>query len=130
MLMNPLGSKAAAGTKKKFTRQLKSWAYAFDGSFYRHSNVINITVKTESTSPEVSTTKLDAYSFRFASGETRPLLQARGKTFWTCRNKNLVAYHDKSGKYGVSHSHQRRLCVPFGSLNVERRAIYDRLRHL
>ena len=78
-----------------------TWSFRFNDSFYRDRRETHVSMKVSSRNAEVSITDLDAYPLQYASEETKLLLTARGETFWRCRLKKLVSYHDKIGKYGV-----------------------------
>lgn len=59
-------------------------------------------MKADTLGKETAISDLNAFPMRFASEETRALLEKRGREFWTCREKRLVSYYDKDGMYGVS----------------------------
>jgi hypothetical protein len=77
------------------------WAYKYDGSFYRHPENIEIKIEAQTLEQETDIRKLNAFPLRYATEETRDLLQKRARTIWSCRYQRLVSYEDKSGTYGV-----------------------------
>ncbi|KAF2802195.1 uncharacterized protein BDZ99DRAFT_210908 [Mytilinidion resinicola] len=89
--------------KKKCTWKwiVDCWAYKYDGSFYRTERQVEIQLRAEKADEEVAIQKLNVYPLRYASEETRALLEQRGRTFWSCRDRRLVSYEDKNGIYGV-----------------------------
>lgn len=99
--------------KKKFTWKwtLECWAYRYDGSFYRSDRYIEINMQADRMDEEVDIHKLNAYPLKYASEETRALLEKRGRTFWSCRERRLVSYEDRKGIYGVCfHSPGSNMC--------------------
>jgi hypothetical protein len=82
-----------------------TWSYKFDGSFYESQETIDVKMVADDLEEEISIQDLNAFPIRYASKETAALLEHRGREFWKCRKKRLVAYHDKSGIYGVWFPH-------------------------
>jgi hypothetical protein len=78
-----------------------TWSYKFDGSFYKNQEIINIKMVADELKGETNIQNLNAFPIRYASQKTIALLEKRGREFWRCREKRLVAYHDESGIYGV-----------------------------
>jgi hypothetical protein len=78
-----------------------TWSYKFDGSFYKNQEIINIKMVADELKGETNIHDLNAFPMRYASKDTMKLLEKRGREFWKCREKRLVAYHDESGIYGV-----------------------------
>jgi hypothetical protein len=81
-----------------------TWSYKFDGSFYKNQEIINVKMVADDINGETNIQDLNAFPIRYASKEAIALLEKRGREFWKSREKRLVAYHDKSGIYGVWYS--------------------------
>ena len=96
-------SKKAKETKKKYNWKwtVDCWAWRFDGSFFKQENSIEIQMHADTLDEEVEIHTLNAYPLKYASDETRSLLEQRGRTIWSCRDRRLVSYEDKKGIYGV-----------------------------
>ncbi|KAI1074171.1 P-loop containing nucleoside triphosphate hydrolase protein [Whalleya microplaca] len=78
---------------------LKSWAYEYDGSFYRKQVSIRMN-PFKGPEDEFPITSLEAFPLRFAGDEVRNRLDARGSMIWSCRQKKLVTYKDdENGSY-------------------------------
>lgn len=81
---------------------LPVWQYSYDGSFYRKRTFVNMEMEADDFKEETRIQNLNIYPLKYASAETRALLEQRGKTFWSCRERRLIAFDDKKGIYGVS----------------------------
>jgi hypothetical protein len=84
-----------------WTWNVDSWAYKYDGSFYRDTGFTQIKMEAESVDEEIEIRKLNVYPLKYASEETVQFLEQRGKAYWSCRHRKLVSYDDKNGTYGV-----------------------------
>lgn len=83
------------------------WSYKFNGEFLRDRRCKEIKFKASSLEQEVDISKLGVYPLRFADEETRHQLETRGKTFWTCRHRNLVSHKGDEGLFAVGCSPSR-----------------------
>jgi hypothetical protein len=92
-----------ARKKQYWDWKVHTWSYRFDGTFYKKQEIINIKMLADDLKEEISIQDLNAFPIRYASEQTIALLEKRGREFWQCRTKRLVAYHDKSGIYGVRY---------------------------
>jgi hypothetical protein len=91
------------GTKKKQCWDWVGdiWSYRFDGTFYKQQEIVKIKITADDLKEETNIEDLNAFPIRYASEQVKVLLEKRGREFWKCREKRLVAYHDKIGVYGV-----------------------------
>lgn len=92
------------GTKKgEFLARwtVETWKYKFNGEFIPDKGSAEIKFKATSLDQEVEISKLGVYPLRFADEKTRLQLETRGKTFWSCRNRNLVSYTGEEGMFTV-----------------------------
>lgn len=78
---------------------MRAWSYKYDGRFYRNAETPLITLSADHLKTEVEISQLSMYPVEYARREVKNLLVARGETFWSCRNKRLVAYRDEGGVY-------------------------------
>lgn len=92
------------GTKKgefSTTWIAEAWNYEFIGDFYRKKVPIEIKFKASSLEQEVEISRLAVYPLRFADEKTKLQLETRGRTFWSCRVRNLVSYTGEEGIFAV-----------------------------
>ncbi|PQE33385.1 AAA family ATPase protein [Rutstroemia sp. NJR-2017a WRK4] len=80
--------------------KVESWSYQYDGQFLRKQQSVEIACSAMSTNEEVAISKLKVYPLKYAPGNFRSILEARGRTFWRCRYWNVVSYDDEKGTYG------------------------------
>lgn len=78
-----------------------TWSYRFNGEFLRDKRFTEIKFKASSLEQEVDISKLGVYPLRFADIKTKLQLETRGKTFWTCRFRNLVSHTGEEGPFVV-----------------------------
>jgi hypothetical protein len=72
---------------------VEAWSWEFDGSFGKNKRPIEIELPTYEEDQLVQINSLAGYPVRFAENEVKDRLEGRGKTFWSCRQKQLVSYH-------------------------------------
>lgn len=92
------------GTKKgefSTTWSVEAWNYKFIGQFLRERVPIEFKFKAASLDQEVEISKLAVYPLRFADEKTKLQLETRGRTFWSCRTRNLVSYTGDEGIFSV-----------------------------
>jgi len=87
--------------KPSWKWSLKCWSYKYDGQFIKNDQVIDIVLETEDPETEIDICEMQSFPLQYAD-KWREVLQTRGRTFWSCRSRRLVSYHDDSGMYGVS----------------------------
>lgn len=98
------GNRLSEGTKKgefSSTWEVNTWSYKFDGEFLHDKGSKRIKFKASSLDQEVPISKLGVHPLRFADEKTKLQLETRGKNFWTCRHRNLVAYIGEEGIFAV-----------------------------
>ncbi len=78
------------------------WRYQYDGRFLKKKQGVEIVYSASSDDEEISIRKLSAYPLKYAPERIKTRLKNRGRTFWNCRNRNIVSYEDVKGIYGVS----------------------------
>lgn len=101
--MLEVGHNTMEGSKGEFstTWGVDVWSYRFNGEFRRDKRSREIRFKTSSLDQEVDISKLGVYPLRFADEKTKLRLETRGKTFWTCRHRNLVSHTGVEGPFTV-----------------------------
>ncbi|RYP68985.1 hypothetical protein DL770_008335 [Monosporascus sp. CRB-9-2] len=104
-----------AGNEQQKSKHSWSWgihsrSYTYAGDFLRADKEITVSFETETEDGEVDIASLDVVPLEYASNEVQARLMCRGKTFWKCRNKQLVSYERNSTK--------------------GEQAIHDRLQHI
>ncbi|KAG6368823.1 hypothetical protein INS49_003039 [Diaporthe citri] len=99
--MVEVGYNNMEGSKGEFstTWGVDVWSYRFNGEFLRDKRSREIKFKASSLEQEVDISKLGVYPLRFADEKTRLQLETRGKTFWTCRHRNLVSHTGEEGLF-------------------------------
>lgn len=105
--MSEVGAINSDGSKRgefSTTWSVDIWSYRFNGEFHRDKRSTEIKFKASSLEQEVDISKLGVYPLRFAGENTRLQLETRGKTFWTCRHRNLVSHTGGEGVFAVSGS--------------------------
>ncbi len=95
--------------KRKYRYEVAVWSWAFDGSFERKRDTINIELTVGDEDDEVRITYLNHFPLRFDKGGLQELLEERGRTFWKCRTKHLVSYSDEDDGFLSSVSTRREL---------------------
>jgi len=68
------------------------WYWSFDGNFGRHETSIDIMMSLANEGDSVDIRSLNHYPLQYAAAEIRSLLEKRGKTFWSLRNRRFVSY--------------------------------------
>ncbi|KAI1496448.1 P-loop containing nucleoside triphosphate hydrolase protein [Biscogniauxia marginata] len=79
---------------------VSAWQYDYDGSFFRKKRSMEIQMQSESFEEEIPIQKLTIYPLKYAGEDIKSTLEARGKTFWSCRFQRLVSYKDDRSVYG------------------------------
>ncbi len=110
--------------ERTYRFEVAAWSWAFDGSFEKKQNKIEIQLKVGDEDDEVRITSLNYFPLRFNEGGLYELLKKRGEMFWKCRTKHFVSYSDedssvlssvsicqnsKSGHPAFSHHHHHQL---------------------
>ncbi|KAK0629143.1 hypothetical protein B0T17DRAFT_524767 [Bombardia bombarda] len=85
--------------------------YTYTGTFNETVTIQEVKLKADSVEEEVKIVDLDVMPLRFAEEAVRAKLERRGKTFWNCREKQLVSY-DTSIEDG-SYSPAQRFMVDY-----------------
>lgn len=70
--------------------RLECWSWAFNGKFYRESQVI--TLSWPSAAGSVKITELQYYPLQFDETGLEKTLRSRGHVFWSCRTRRHVGY--------------------------------------
>jgi hypothetical protein len=86
--------------------KIACWSWEFDGTFFRYP----ITLRNEwpSRAKQVAITSLPIYPLRYDTKEVEEKLRARGRIFWSCRNRKYVSYktpHQEHGPQLVRFTH-------------------------
>jgi len=85
-----------------------SYSYTYAGHFSQNDMTLTLDFETETEDGEIDISSLGVVPLEYASREVRERLERRGKTFWKCRNKQLVSYEGTSTakwKYAVRSFH-------------------------
>lgn len=72
--------------------RVNAWSWEFAGSFEKKTGPVDIELPTYEQDELVQINSLDVRPVRFAGDEVKNRLEKRGKTFWSCRRKQLVSY--------------------------------------
>ncbi|KAI1412297.1 hypothetical protein F5Y13DRAFT_163269 [Hypoxylon sp. FL1857] len=75
---------------------IKSRSLAYAGDFHWVVDEARISFDAETEDEEVDIRSLNVVPLRYASDDVRRRLKLRGKTFWKCRDKQLVSYEGHS----------------------------------
>lgn len=99
-----MGNNKTKGSKGEFstTWGVDVWSYRYNGEFLRDKRSKEIRFKASSLEQKVDMSKLGVYPLRFADEKTKLQLETRGKTFWTCRHRNLVSHTGEESLFTVS----------------------------
>jgi hypothetical protein len=73
--------------------RVNAWSWEFAGSFEKKTCPVDIELPTHEQDELVQINSLAVRPVRFAGEEVKSRLERRGKTFWSCRRKQLVSYH-------------------------------------
>ncbi|KAM7203291.1 putative AAA domain containing protein [Rhypophila sp. PSN 637] len=90
-----------------WTIRVRSYIYA--GDFYRKEDTVTFGLSADAEEEEVEITSLRLVPLNFAPEEVSRMLETRGKTFWSCRNKRLVSYDGNKTQMG------QRFMLDFGT---------------
>ncbi|KAF2108844.1 P-loop containing nucleoside triphosphate hydrolase protein [Lophiotrema nucula] len=93
--------------------QLPCWAIGYEGQFFKAPTILTLEFKSEAPDSEVQIRSLNVYPLRLATEATRLLLRERGKMFWSCRNRRLVAYRS-ANEDALEHNSERYM-IDFAS---------------
>ena len=74
---------------------IKTWNYDFVGQFYRNNTSEALELLVTNLEDEVRMADLNFFPLKFAPKSVRDKLDARGRRFWSCRNRQLVSYEGK-----------------------------------
>ena len=74
---------------------IKARCLTYLGGFKYNDRSLSVNLEANENDGEVDISSLDLMPFRHASSEIKEKLLHRGKTFWECRDKKLVAYEGK-----------------------------------
>jgi hypothetical protein len=72
--------------------RVNAWSWEFAGSFEKKKRLVDIELPTCEQDQLVEINSLAVRPVRFAGDEVKNRLEKRGKTFWSCRRKQLVSY--------------------------------------
>lgn len=72
--------------------RVEAWSWEFNGSFAKTKLQFDIALPTYEEDHLVQINSLAVHPVRFADDEMKNRLERRGKTFWSCRRKQLVSY--------------------------------------
>ncbi|RYP48467.1 hypothetical protein DL768_005669 [Monosporascus sp. mg162] len=83
-------------SKHQWSWCVHSRSYIYAGDFLRTDEALTLNFETETEDGEVDIASLGVVPLEYASHEVQARLMCRGKTFWKCRNKQLVSYEGNS----------------------------------
>jgi hypothetical protein len=72
--------------------EVPAWYWKFDGVFEKTEITLTLNMLVGYDEEAVSIKDLNFCPIQYAAESTRELLQKRGKTFWSLRNKRFVSY--------------------------------------
>lgn len=88
----PLANSASSRKLNTYVWEVPMWYWLFDGSFTKFETRMEISMSLGYEEESVEIRDLNVYPLQYASQETRSLLEKRGKTFWSLRNRRFVSY--------------------------------------
>ncbi|KAI4619722.1 hypothetical protein J4E83_005577 [Alternaria metachromatica] len=88
----PLANSESSRKLTTYSWEVPMWYWLFDGAFAKQESRIEITMSLGYEEETVAIRDLNVYPLRYASEDMRLLLEKRGKTFWSLRNRHFVSY--------------------------------------
>jgi len=87
-----LAKSASEHTLTTYTWQVPVWNWKFDGTFARQETRINVEMSLSHDEESIEIRQLNHYPLQYADEGMRALLEKRGETFWSLRNRRFVSY--------------------------------------
>ncbi|KAF7681089.1 hypothetical protein GT037_000065 [Alternaria burnsii] len=87
-LVNPTSSRKTS----TYVWKVPVWYWEFDGNFGRRETSLDITMSLANEGDSVEIRSLKYYPLQYAAADMRALLEKRGRTFWSLRNRRFVSY--------------------------------------
>ncbi|TVY31516.1 ATPase family AAA domain-containing protein, partial [Lachnellula subtilissima] len=96
-----------------YSWKFSGWSWEFDGTFSRvYSNLeLSLEVHDKQEQSELNINDLNLFPLAFADECLKQRLKKRGETFWKCRFKHLVSYHDDDDIHDRDRSADERFMI-------------------
>jgi hypothetical protein len=88
----PLANSASSRQLTTYVWDIPVWKWQYDGAFAKLETHVEIVMSLGYEDESVEIKKLNFYPLQYADREMRSLLEKRGKTFWSIRNRRFVSY--------------------------------------
>ena len=88
----PLANAASSRKLTTYTWVVPMWLWLYDGVFAKQESHAYISMSLGYEEETIAIRDLNVYPLRYASEEMRSLLEKRGRTFWSLRNRRFVSY--------------------------------------
>jgi hypothetical protein len=89
------GPNAKAGEmakSKTYQWEIPVWYWKFDGRFQKREVNLPLYMAIAYEEESIEITSLDVYPLKYAPKKTKELLERRGRTFWSMRQRRYVSY--------------------------------------
>jgi hypothetical protein len=88
----PLANSASSRKLTTYVWEVPMWYWLFDGTFAKQESRVDIIMSLGYEEESIRIQELNVYPLQYASDEVRSLLEKRGRTFWSLRNRRFVSY--------------------------------------
>ena len=110
-LISRYGPLVNPGSSRKLNTwvwEVPVWYWKFDGTYAKHETRVNVVMSLGYEEESVEIRNLNNYPLQYADKEMRLLLEKRGRTFWSLRNRRFVSYlrSDEDELHSVCLLHQ------------------------
>jgi hypothetical protein len=112
----PLANSASSRKLTTYVWEVPVWYWLFDGVFAKRETRVGIVMALGYEEESIEIKDLNIYPLQYASKEMRPLLEKRGRTFWSLRNRRFVSYtrSEDDELYAVSEQLRRLVAIRSG----------------
>lgn len=104
----PLANPGSSHKLNTWVWEVPVWYWKFDGTYAKHETRVNVVMSLGYEEESVEIRNLNNYPLQYADKEMRLLLEKRGRTFWSLRNRRFVSYlrSDEDELHNVCLLHQ------------------------
>ncbi|RYN21546.1 hypothetical protein AA0112_g10195 [Alternaria arborescens] len=88
----PLANPGSSHKLNTWVWEVPVWYWKFDGTYAKHETRVNVVMSLGYEEESVEIRNLNNYPLQYADKEMRLLLEKRGRTFWSLRNRRFVSY--------------------------------------
>ncbi|KAH8642645.1 hypothetical protein IG631_00108 [Alternaria alternata] len=89
---DPLANPTSSRKMTTYVWKVPVWNWSFNGTFARHETMTNIMMSLAHEGDSIEIRSLNKYPLQYAAAEIRPVLEKRGRTFWSLRSRRYVSY--------------------------------------